>query len=81
MLLHQNYFQHNILEAGAHWADSPWRPANNVNDTGLPEPPPYIGDKRLFMAPNFYDLSNESCERSTAVTFASVSMHLPARRT
>ena len=24
----------------------PWRPANNVNDTGLPEPPPYIGDKR-----------------------------------
>lgn len=59
VLLHQNYFQHNILEAGAHWADSPWRPANNVNDTGLPEPPPYIGDKRLFMAPNFYDLSNE----------------------
>jgi len=59
VLLHQNYFQHNILEAGAHWADSPWRPANNVNDTGLPEPPPYIGDKRLFMATNFYDLSNE----------------------
>lgn len=58
VLLHQNYFQHNILEAGAHWADSPWRPANNINDTGLPEPPPYIGDKRLFMAPNFYDVSN-----------------------
>ena len=58
MLLHQNYFQHNILEAGAHWADCPWRPANNVNDTGLPEPPPYIGDKRQFMAPTFYDVSN-----------------------
>lgn len=58
LLLHQNYFQHNILEAGAHWADSPWRPANNINDTGLPEPPPYIGDKRLFMAPNFYDVTN-----------------------
>ncbi len=58
VLLHQDYFQHNILEAGAHWADCPWRPANNVNDTGLPEPPPYIGDKRQFMAPSFYDVSN-----------------------
>jgi hypothetical protein len=57
-LFHQNYFQHNILEAGAHWADCPWRPANNVNDTGLPEPPPYIGDKRIFMAANFYDVSD-----------------------
>ena len=58
VLLHNNYFQHNILEAGAHWADSPWRPANNINDTGLPEPPPYIGDKRLFMAQHFYDVSD-----------------------
>lgn len=58
VLIHQNYFQHNILEAGAHWADSPWRPANNVNDTGLPEPPPYVGDKRIFMARNFYDVKN-----------------------
>jgi hypothetical protein len=58
VLLHQNYFQHNVLEAGAHWADCPWRPANNVNDTGLPEPPPYIGDKRQFMAPSFYDIAN-----------------------
>jgi hypothetical protein len=57
VLFQQNFFQHNILEAGAHWVDSPWRPANNVNDMGLPEPPPFIGDKRLFMAHNFYDLS------------------------
>jgi hypothetical protein len=57
ILVHQNYFQHNILEAGAHWADCPWRPANNVNDMGLPEPPPYIGDKRIFMASQFYDVS------------------------
>jgi hypothetical protein len=56
VLIHENYFQHNILEAGAHWADCPWRPANNVNDTGLPEPPSYIGDKRIFMARNFYDV-------------------------
>lgn len=58
LLIHHNYFQHNILEAGAHWADCPWRPANNVNETGLPEPPPYIGDKRLFIAQHFYDVSN-----------------------
>lgn len=57
VVFHQNYFQHNILEAGAHWVDSPWRPANNVNDMGLPEPPPFIGDKRIFMAHHFYDLS------------------------
>jgi hypothetical protein len=57
-LMHENYFQHNILEAGAHWADCPWRPANNINDTGLPEPPPYIGDKRIFMAQLFYDVSD-----------------------
>lgn len=58
VLFHHNYFQHNILEAGAHWADSPWRPANNVNVTGLPEPPPYVGDKRIFLAEHFYDVSN-----------------------
>lgn len=56
VLLHQNYFQHNILEAGAHWADSPWRSANNINNTGFPEPPPYAGDKRIFQAELFYDV-------------------------
>ncbi|QDU90413.1 hypothetical protein Pla175_38170 [Pirellulimonas nuda] len=59
VLIHQHYFQHNILEAGAHWADCPWRPANNVNDTGLPEPPPYVGDKRIFLAEQFYDVTDE----------------------
>ncbi|WPR77460.1 DUF6298 domain-containing protein [Algoriphagus sp. NG3] len=58
VLFHQNYFQHNILEAGAHWADSPWRPANNVNQTGFPEPPPYAGDKRIFLAEQFYDVQH-----------------------
>lgn len=58
ILIHQNYFQHNILEAGAHWVDFPWRTANNINDTGFPEPPPYAGDKRIFMAEQFYDISN-----------------------
>ena len=58
VLLNHHYFQHNILEAGAHWADSPWRSANNVNDTSFPEPPPYAGDKRIFMAEQFYDVNN-----------------------
>ncbi|MGO4771153.1 DUF6298 domain-containing protein [Flavobacterium sp. W22_SRS_FK3] len=57
-LLNEAYFQHNILEAGAHWASSPWRPANNINTTGLPEPPPYAGDKRIFLAEQFYDIKN-----------------------
>lgn len=58
VLMHQAYFQHNILEAGAHWADFPWRPANCVQDTGFPEPPPYAGGKRVFMADAFYDVTH-----------------------
>lgn len=58
VLLHQNYFQHNIIEAGAHWADSPWRPENNINGTGFPEPVPYAGDKRIFFAEQFYDVTH-----------------------
>jgi hypothetical protein len=58
VLIHQNYFQHNVIEAGAHWTDFPWRPANNINDTGFPEPPPYAGDKRIFMAEQFYDVNH-----------------------
>jgi hypothetical protein len=59
VLFHQNYFQHNILEAGAHYVDFPWRTANNINNTGFPEPPNYAGDKRNFMAEQFYDTTNE----------------------
>ena len=58
VLFHQNYFQHNIIEAGAHYADFPWRTANNINATGFPEPVPYAGDKRIFMAEQFYDISH-----------------------
>ncbi|GAB3996953.1 DUF6298 domain-containing protein [Spirosoma daeguense] len=57
-LIHENYFQHNIIEAGAHYADFPWRPANNINNTGFPEPVPYAGDKRIFMAEQFYDVAH-----------------------
>ena len=45
LLFHENYFQHNILEAGAHWVDCPWRSTNNINQTGFPEPAPFAGDK------------------------------------
>ena len=58
VLFHQNYFQHNIIEAGAHWVDCPWRSANNINNTGFPEPPPFAGDKRIFQAELFYDVTN-----------------------
>ena len=58
MLFNENYFQHNIIEAGAHWVDCPWRTANNINETGFPEPPPFAGDKRIFMAEHFYDVTN-----------------------
>jgi hypothetical protein len=63
VLLNNHYFQHNILEAGAHWADFPWRSANNVNDTGFPEPPPYAGDKRIFQAHLFYDVTHPTRRR------------------
>ncbi len=55
MLYNDMYFQHNILEAGAHWVDCPWRSANNINNSGFPEPVPFAGDKRIFMADYFYD--------------------------
>ena len=58
LLVNQHYFQHNIIEAGAHYADFPWRTANNINNTGFPEPPPYAGDKRIFMAEQFYDITD-----------------------
>lgn len=58
ILVQQMYFQHNVLEAGAHWADFPWRPANCIQETGFCEPPEYVGGKRVFMAAAFYDVSN-----------------------
>ena len=55
LLFNEHYFQHNILEAGAHWVDCPWRPVNNINNTSFPEPVPFAGDKRIFLAEQFYD--------------------------
>ena len=77
LLFNHHYFQHNILEAGAHWVDCPWRPVNNVNmdfptaepsgaalpaaspsEQPFPEPVPFAGDKRIFLAEQFYDEQN-----------------------
>jgi hypothetical protein len=58
LLFHENYFQHNILEAGAHWVDCPWRSANNINNTGFNEPVNFTGDKRIFTAESFYDITH-----------------------
>lgn len=60
ILFNQHYFQHNILEAGAHWVDTPWRTVNNVNDTQFPEPVPFAGDKRIFFAEMFYDVEHHT---------------------
>lgn len=63
MLLNEHYFQHNILEAGAHWVDCPWRTANNINSTPFAEPVNFSGDKRIFIAEQFYNISNDTLRR------------------
>jgi hypothetical protein len=52
------YMQHSLLEAGAHYVDAPWRPANNINSTGLPEPVFFAGDKLIYVAQQFYDVAH-----------------------
>jgi hypothetical protein len=49
IVLHLMYDTHAVLEIGPHWIDDPWRPANNINDTGLPEPPPFAPGYTLAM--------------------------------
>ena len=66
IMINQHFFQHNILEAGAHWVDAPWRSRNNIQSWGenkgkgtqFLEPVPFTGDKRIFTADLFYDTSN-----------------------
>jgi hypothetical protein len=48
---HNIYNTHNLLEIPPHWADYPWRSANNINDTGLPEDRPPVANQ-------VYDVSN-----------------------
>lgn len=58
LFLQEHYLQHNIIEEGAHWADYPWRSANNINEPGFAENPHYAGDKRVYMGVEFYDTTN-----------------------
>ena len=55
VLYHNLYNTHNVLETGAHWMDFPWRPANNLNATELPEPPPFAADGTIHVANEFFD--------------------------
>ena len=48
------YNDHDVLEIGPHWIDYPWRPANNINDTGLPEPPPLKPNNRNDVGNEFF---------------------------
>jgi hypothetical protein len=55
---HHIYNSHNLLEIPPHWVDYPWRPANNINGTGLPEPPPIEPGNHIHVANEVYDISN-----------------------
>lgn len=54
LVFYDLYNTHNVLEIGPHWIDNPWRPANNINDTGLPEPPPLRYGDRNDLANEFF---------------------------
>ncbi len=58
VLYHNLYNTHNTLEIPPHWIDYPWRPANNINHTGLPEPPPIEPGNHLHLANEVYDVTN-----------------------
>lgn len=69
VMYHTLYNTHNLQEWGAHWIDFPWRPANNINHTGLPEPPPFeplkSGDLtiKLHVANQFYNVDDPERRR------------------
>ena len=57
VLFNENYFQHNILEDGAHWVDCPWRSATTSTTPAFTSRRSQV-TKRIFMAEQFYDVSN-----------------------
>ncbi len=59
ILYHHFYNHHNLVEAAAHWTDSPWRPANCLQETGFTEPPPYTNQgTRIGVVAEFYDITH-----------------------
>ncbi|MDP3915187.1 MAG: DUF6298 domain-containing protein [Bacteroidota bacterium] len=57
------YNTHNLLEYLTHWVDFPWRPANNINNTGLAEPPKKEPWARMHMGNQFYDPTNSELRK------------------
>jgi hypothetical protein len=59
LVLHHNlYNTHHVLESPAHWVDFPWRPANCLNDTGLPDVPPPDVAGGIHLADEFYNVGH-----------------------
>ena len=58
LLIYNFYNTHNLLEYLTHWVDYPWRPANNINETGLQDPPTPEPWARAHMGNQFYDPTN-----------------------
>lgn len=59
VLYHHFYNHHNLVEAAAHWAEFPWRPANCLQETGFIEPPPFTNNgTRIGVVNEFYDISH-----------------------
>ncbi len=54
LVFYNLYNTHNVLEIGPHWIDYAWRPANNINHTSLPEPPPLEPGERLNVGNQFF---------------------------
>ncbi len=60
VLYHSLYDTHNVLEIIPHYEDFPFRPINNINKDGMPEPPLMddLSGSRFHMGNQFYDPSN-----------------------
>jgi hypothetical protein len=57
MIVYVNFYNnHDVNEIGPHWIDYAWRPANNINDTGLPEPPPLRPNNRNDVGTQFFSV-------------------------
>ena len=57
------YNNHDVNEIGPHWIDFPWRPANNINNTGIPEPPPLRPNNRNDVNTQFFDVDNAALRK------------------
>jgi hypothetical protein len=78
VLYHNIYNTHNLLEIPPHWVDYPWRPANNINNTGLPEPPPIEPGNHIHVGNEVYDVNNPCAARCIAHSSCMNSTNFPA---